>query len=506
MLGIYLGSKSIQVVEVDGLKLTNAFKVSSTQLGNLEEEKVSYEIKLVNALKDELRKAQIEAKDVVLTLLGRDLIIRTFYMPVLPANEMMNAVRFEAKKYIPFKMEEVVYDYQLYLDKINRKYLVLFVGIKKELLERYQAIMKQLGLTLKAVEYAGFSMFRFLKLGKIKNRGITGVVNVDLVEEDEVNFIVLENDFPVFCRDILLSSEVSAENKSVSSANINENLEKLKVELRMSIDFYLRKFPTKNISMCSCIAPEDIRQGLKEFLVERGIQVGIFDANKLLGKPVNFSLSLLKAYAAAVINNVPTEPQINLLPTKIKTKVQTASLQAAVFEPTILIRNFLIVFLIILLPFLYYLVYKIKPMKEQLASIKSQRPNVVSISAEQAIEELSSANKNLINKYQEILALLKNRLLVTEKLEALPNVLVDGVWLKELKLFQKDGLVNLVISGSAYLGNEDAEQSAINQFVNNLSANEKIGKFFQPMPAVSMNRAVVENTPITDFTIEYRSK
>jgi type IV pilus assembly protein PilM len=141
-LSIYFGPKAISLVESEGKKIINNILVpQTTVISSSFEEKVPDEIKIATLLKDELRKKNIETKQANIILPGKDLIIRTFHMPVLPPSELFNAVRFEAKKYIPFKIEELVCDFQFRLDKSNRKNFVLFVGIKKEILDKYMSIL-----------------------------------------------------------------------------------------------------------------------------------------------------------------------------------------------------------------------------------------------------------------------------------------------------------------------------------------------------------------------------
>ncbi len=238
-LGIYFGPKAISLVETEGQKVLNNVLIPLQRLsGSGVEEKIPEEIKIAAAIKDELRKNNIEAKDVSLVLLGRDLIIRTFHMPVLPANELYTAVRFEAKKYIPFKVEDLVYDFQVSLDRANRKTLVLFVGVKKENLDKYLSIFAQLNIKVSCIEYAGFSILRLIQLAKIREKGISAVVDIDLAEEDEVNFIVLENGFPLFSRDIIMAGEaVPPEAIQPVKVDLAQSLEKLKVEMRISLDF-----------------------------------------------------------------------------------------------------------------------------------------------------------------------------------------------------------------------------------------------------------------------------
>ena len=130
ILGIYFGIKTISIVETQNKKIINSLKIPREAVSGGElEEKVPEEIKLVALIKNELRNAGIETKDTAITIPGNDLIIRSFEMNLLPREELLTAVTFEAKKYIPFKTEDLISDFQLKTDTRNKKNLVLLFAL-----------------------------------------------------------------------------------------------------------------------------------------------------------------------------------------------------------------------------------------------------------------------------------------------------------------------------------------------------------------------------------------
>ena len=111
-LGIYFGPKVISLVETKGRRLINDIQIPQTTIfeGELEE-KVPAEVKLIGIIalfKEELRKNKIEAKEATLCLSGKDLVVRTFEIPMLPREELKSAINFEVKKYIPFRVEDLI--------------------------------------------------------------------------------------------------------------------------------------------------------------------------------------------------------------------------------------------------------------------------------------------------------------------------------------------------------------------------------------------------------------
>ncbi len=131
-LGIYFGPKAVDVVETKGRKFLKHIQIplGGVSAGEFEE-KVPLEIKIVALFNEALRRNKIESKEAVLSLSGKDLIMRTFEMPNLPKDEMASAINFEAKKYIPFRVEELVSGYHTEFVKVSRFNSVSFAGIMK---------------------------------------------------------------------------------------------------------------------------------------------------------------------------------------------------------------------------------------------------------------------------------------------------------------------------------------------------------------------------------------
>jgi len=515
VLGIYFGPSGIHLVETEGKRVLKNIKIPAQKFAASESEfKVPDDVRMATVIKEELSKNQVLVKEANIVLLGRDLIVRTFHMPVLPQNELYNAVRFEAKKYIPFKVEDLVSDFQTQFDKSNHKNFILFVGIKKESLDKYLSIFTQLGIKVNAIEYAGYSVLRLLKLAKVRENGIVAVVNADLAAEDEVNFIVLENGFPLFSRDIILGGESAAmavQPQQPLPVSASDNLEKIKVELRISFDFYLRKFPTKNIRNVVFISSDEYRTELEGFIKERGLSVQFVSSKKLVDTQAPFSLSFFKAYASALSKVIKTSIKVDLLPQKKKAYSKSGE-SAGLFDMSSLSElkiNSKIVLLgliIIALPFLADFYLK-KPVKEDLVHIINSREQVPSVSAGMSYGDLTNANNQYREKLKVIKDLLRRRIFITEPLDALPRVIPRGVWLNEITFKSSDRKLVLNLQGSVYLDDSDQEFLMINKFLADLQGNSVFSKHFKSMNIVSMDQGSSERGgSLTNFVIVCRSE
>src|SRR3989338_4731447 len=178
-LGIYFGPKVIGIVETKGKKIIHNISIPQTTISTGElEEKVPSDVKLIEIIaliNADLRRNKIESREAALCLSGKDLIIRTFEVPLLTREELQSAINFEARKYIPFKVEDLITDFRLKPEKATHTSLVLFMGIKKETLDRYVSILSQLDIKMSSIEYSAFSVLRALRLAKFSEKGVIGV-------------------------------------------------------------------------------------------------------------------------------------------------------------------------------------------------------------------------------------------------------------------------------------------------------------------------------------------
>jgi len=513
-LGIYFGQKFISVVETKGSKLSKCIQIphsAITATGEIEE-KVPTEDKIIEIIalfKDELRRNKIQAREATLCLSGGDLIIRSFEMPIIPRSELQNAVCFEARKYIPFKVEDLIFDFQVKSDKAKRSNIVLFVGIKREILEKYISILKELSIKIRAIEFATFSILRCLKLSGLDQKGIVGIVSADVSGEDEASFAVLDNGFPLFSRDIVLAGAPAAEGEKAGEAGAEVVLEKLKTELRISLDYYHRKFPSRNIKKVYFISDADHRPDLEAFVKDLGLSVQFIDISRYLEKSIPYSSGLIKGYSASLYKKIRTYLKLDLLvakekeillkhkPTQRQDKVVTLK------RPKLNSKVVLLGLLICALPFGFGL-YKMRPLHEELNNIIAMRPQVTTVSPEMDLEELTGTDSEYKRKLGVLDKLIKEQLYLTEPFDIIPRIIPEGTWLTNLQFQEDDRQAELILRGMVYLNDSEMEFEAVNKFQSELKNNSVLAKYFTVISLSSIDNSELDNLTVTTFSISCR--
>jgi type IV pilus assembly protein PilM len=501
-VGLYFGPRNISLIEADGKRISNIiqFPVPKSE-SNILDDKAPEDIKIATLLKEEVKKNSFETKSVNVVIPGKDFIIRTFHMPVLSQNEMHDAVRFEAKKYIPFKVEEMVADFRIKYDKTNRKNLVLFVGIKKDILDRYTRILAQANLKADSVEYSGFSAIRLLQQANIKERDTVAVVYADPVEDDEVNFVVLEDGFPLFSRDIVLSGYSEEGSVKIEKLALADKVEKLKIEVRVSLDYYLRKFPTNNIKKIIFIAPPEFRADMEGFVQERTLTARFVELGSLVDKPGVFSLGFYKAFAASMTKSVVPKVKIDLLAVTMKAKTQHVK-GASVFKPQLKFKIKYAVWGLLLCAAAFgWGVYQRMPAERDRDNATSMQPRVAGVAPTASLEEMTAKNSEYTEKLRNIDALLRKRFFLTTELDIIPQIIPTGVWFKDFSFKQDNKNLEFILNGWAFLEDGNKELEAVNQFVTRLKENQKFSSLFKDISITSVNQAKIDKTSVTSFII-----
>ena len=509
-LGIYFGPQTINLVETRNKQPINNIQIPLSAITGpkLSQEKVPEELKLVALLKDKLLTNKIEAKEAAVILSGRDLIIRTFDMPILPKEELASAVNFEVKKYIPFKVEDLISDFQRNPDKTSRKNYILFVGIKKEALDKYFSVLEQVGLKIEAIEYSAFSIVRLLNLANVREKGIIAVAGIDIMKNDEANFVVLESGFPLFSRDITL---ISASQEEIAGTGIGEDqsgraLERLKRELHISLDYYNRKFPNKKINKMFFIMDESYQSDLETLVKEIGLNIQIIDTSKyFIDKTIPFSLAFIKAYSGSLLE-VNTGIRINLLSVKERALKKTSALQPA---ETILITGIKTHFMVavaslFICTLVFFLgLYKILPLKNELENIIKVRPRVSIVNQDASYEKLDNLYSEYKQKTTTLDNLIKNRFYLTSLLDLLPRLVPKGMWLTDFSFEnqKEENKIKIILEGMAYLGDNSKELELVNNFLANLKKDPLFIKYFTETRITSIDSKRVVGDAVTHFII-----
>jgi len=143
----------------------------------------------------------IEGDDVVISVGGRDVIIKTIQMDRMDEADARDVIRWEAEQHVPFDMDNVQLDFQITDpegDGLQMK--VLLVAAKRELVENKVALVQEAGLNPTVVDVDAFALHNALEVNYPEAmQGITALVSIG---HDATTVNILEDGVPVLTRDL----------------------------------------------------------------------------------------------------------------------------------------------------------------------------------------------------------------------------------------------------------------------------------------------------------------
>jgi len=179
-LGIDIGTASIKVTELT--KESNRFVLSNYGIFEAEPNEEATSVvrlsndDLVSGIQQILQATHIKTRYAIASIPSFPTFSTTITMPYLSEDEVAKAIPFEARKYIPVPLSEVRLDWAIVNVHKDQKKLasapaepknqpnieVFLVAVPKEEVARYQTIMKDAGLNLRALELENFALARGL--------------------------------------------------------------------------------------------------------------------------------------------------------------------------------------------------------------------------------------------------------------------------------------------------------------------------------------------------------
>lgn len=102
---------------------------------------------LVSLLQEQLSGWLAEAGKFTVAVSGKDVIVRYLEMPKMSLQELKASLRFEAERYLPFRLTDAIFDAQILLETTAalNKMWVVFVAAKKGVVEDRLMILKEVG-------------------------------------------------------------------------------------------------------------------------------------------------------------------------------------------------------------------------------------------------------------------------------------------------------------------------------------------------------------------------
>ena len=499
-VGLYLGADSVGAVVTQGQTIVSMARCGFSSLEKVGDGSINEDIRWEALINKTLRETGSNAENIYISLADRDFIFRPLTMPIMSKREIESSLVYEVEKYIPFKIEELDWDYGYTRLPKEKKLNISFIGIRSSNLKRVCDILKRLGLSPAVIEPSSVSLARALKLSK-KYHKLKEYALLDFTKA-EAYLTFFQNDLPVFNRylTVLKKGEEFDQESFIESVNF-------------SFQYFKREFKTYDLEKFIIVSKDDTEKFTS--LLHEGLQVDIETVSPydLTGKD-NAELESVKALGAAQtgLKHYKFKPNLRKTQERLHGGQMLQAVASAVVSGAPLRKGLIFgVTVVCLIPTIFHsLILDSRISEKDFMTKKMEKKLVIplklrSLSWEERREKVEDAEER-INKLQEVNKELSKFSSFFEVLSTKGN-LPAGLWLEEVsmdvhRVHEGSQRYETIMSGYVFLDNHDEEDVSVDNFVFILKKSKEVRANFSNVELQSSEREELESFKVTRFSIK----
>ncbi len=531
-LGLYWGDTGINLVELNHDAPVLCAKVSFADLENnpvIGIKSLTEDLRLLDVVQKTIRNKGFSTVDSYLSLPSKDIIIRWFLIPWMKPSEIEGVVSFEARKYLPFALEELVYTYYpSTISKGNTRQIgVIFVAIRKVTLEKYVNVLTQAGLNVACSEPASMSLIRALVMRRIMEVDkVTAVLNV---HEDSGEILIASQGFVKFTRDFKMHA--ATEQQSPDGQNVTKA--KFFNEVKISLEFFSRQHVDEEVQKIIVLSSglhHDIWAGLEE---ELALPVKACDVASVIDNAETPETGFINAFGAALSGSVPVVVDFNLSEGQGQLAKIATSVPGAMPSTKIFMAGAVAIFCVAVLAGTFFLTGKrIEEKEAQKQAVVSRLGSFSSMDLSEVTSK-TDAEKKKIEAVKSLPFQRPTAPLIIHLVQLLPK----GVWLEQVSVefsekpatsrgvpkdavdqagdgssskkkvalkaeyFQVLTSSKLNISGFAFTENANEEFDMVNQFLDQLKSDAEFSDHFGDIKLSAIRSVDMDGRQVASFSI-----
>ncbi|MEW6376179.1 MAG: type IV pilus assembly protein PilM [Thermodesulfobacteriota bacterium] len=238
VVGFDIGSSSIKLVELKEGK--NGYKLQNLAISPLPPEAIvdgalMDSVTIVDTVRDLVATSKTKIKDVVISVSGHSVIVKKITLPFMTEAELEESIQWEAERYIPFDINDVNIDFQIFGSSPENPDLmdVVLVAAKKDIINDYVSVIMESGLNPVIIDIDSFALENMLAINyEIDKEETVALANVGA---SVTNINILKNNISAFTRDIFKGGNQITEEIQRQLHIDYEEAEKIKVRSKIDI-------------------------------------------------------------------------------------------------------------------------------------------------------------------------------------------------------------------------------------------------------------------------------
>lgn len=296
IVGLEVGMGAVKAVELthrkNGYQLRKLAKleIPFEDHGHTKREKI-----IVKVIKDLINKYGINTRRVVSGVGGESVIVRRITLPLITEKEISQAVKWQAEEYIPYSMDQVYLGYhvlnQRFSQEKGEEMAVILVGVKRETIEKHLWLLRQAGVSPKAIGVNTVALFNVFQLSNLDETDGIAILEIG---HSTTSIVLLDKGSPSLIRDVNLAgfhiTETIAEKIGTSFATAEQIKQRYGLvtsngsEGEVDLNDGLKELSTKG-KVDKSLVDQVIKKSMED-LVEEIIHSFEYYASQREGKPI----------------------------------------------------------------------------------------------------------------------------------------------------------------------------------------------------------------------------
>ena len=232
IIGLDIGCSSIKLVELKEDK--NGYKLQTLAISPLPPEAIvdgalMDSVTIIDTIRDVIGASKTKTKDAVTSVSGHSVIVKKISLPLMTEAELEESIQWEAERYIPFDVNDVNIDFQIFgATPENPEAMdVVLVAAKKDIINDYVSVIMESGLNPVVIDTDSFALENMLGINyEIGKEEIIAIANVGA---SVTNINIVKNNTSAFTRDIFKGGNQITEEIQRQLHVDHEEAEKVKV-------------------------------------------------------------------------------------------------------------------------------------------------------------------------------------------------------------------------------------------------------------------------------------
>src|SRR4030042_505676 len=238
VIGLDIGSSSIKLVELKGDK--NGYQLQNLAISPLPSEAIvdgalMDSVTIIDTIREVITASKTKSKDAVTSISGHSVIVKKISLPFMTEAELEESIQWEAERYIPFDINDVNIDFQIFGSTPENPEVmdVVLVAAKKDIINDYVSVIMESGLNPVIMDIDSFALENMLGINY--DIGREEVIAIANVGASITNMTIIKNNISAFTRDIFKGGNHVTEEIQRQLHVDHEEAEKIKVGTKVDL-------------------------------------------------------------------------------------------------------------------------------------------------------------------------------------------------------------------------------------------------------------------------------